>query len=171
MAAVPSSYYYFAFGSNLKKTRLLINCKSAKFHCTAELKNYRLAFTGSISKTWGGSSATILPAANGNSVWGAVWLLTEPDVTALDIQEGVCMGIYRRIEIDVESVDKGTLHCISYAKPPDQPEGQPSHTYLEVIIAGAKEISLSPEYIRKLEYIEHNGQGASDKELNKLIKL
>ncbi len=164
-----STFYYFSFGSNLKKERILINCKSAKLHCTAELKDYRLAFTGNVSRNWGGQSATILPS-NGDSVWGAVWVLTKADVSALDRQEGVFIGIYKRINIDVYPADEANaINCISYIKPSGQSEGKPSLTYMKVIISGAKEISLPPEYILKLESIEHNGQGAKDKDFNKLV--
>ena len=164
--------YYFAYGSNLKKKRLHINCKNAKFICIAKLENYSLVFAGA-SGSWGGAPANVVEST-GSCVWGAVWELNQEDVTALDRQEGVHLGIYKRIEVDVVTVDHNdkVLRCISYEKVRTEAgvtEALPSITYLSVIIEGAKEVGLPSDYQKKLETFEHNGKKSQDDKLNSIL--
>ena len=146
----------------------MINCKSAEFLCIGELKDHQVAFTGTVSTNWGGYPATIIKSS-GQSVWGAIWRVTDEDVNALDIQEGVHIGVYSRVELDIDTAAKGVVRCFSYAKPPHEMEGLPSHTYLKVIVVGAKQCGLPLEYIKKLESIQHNGHSARDEKLNGLV--
>ena len=161
-------FNYFGFASNMKKTRMM-NCKNPKFISIGKLKDYKLVFAGSANITWGGSMATITESP-GETVWGAVWEVTSEDISNLDRQEGVHLGKFKRIELDIET-DDGTIHCCAYKMCPPQCDvkGIPSHTYLNVIVAGAKEINLPSDYIAMLEGMEHNSQKAGDNDFNKLV--
>ena len=122
---------------------------------------------------WGGAPANVVEST-GNCVWGAVWELNQEDVTALDRQEGVHFGIYKRIEVDVVTVDHNdkVLRCISYERICREArvmEALPSITYLSVIIEGAKEVGLPSDYQKKLETFGHNGKKSQDDELNSIL--
>ncbi|MBN3291306.1 GGCT glutamylcyclotransferase, partial [Polypterus senegalus] len=81
-------FYYFAYGSNLLKERLLMANPSARFHCRGRLKGYSLKFgnfQGITSKTWHGGFATIREAP-GDEVWGVVWKMSTSDLQSLDRQ-------------------------------------------------------------------------------------
>jgi hypothetical protein len=60
--------YYIAYGSNLNKEQMEDRCPGAKVVGTAELKNYRLLFKGSLT----GSYLTVEPEM-GCSVPVGVW--------------------------------------------------------------------------------------------------
>ena len=146
-----------------------MNCKNPKFISIGKLKDYKFVFAGPAGIVWGGSSATITESP-GETVWGAVWEVTSEDISNLDQQECVHLDKYKRIELDIET-DNGTIRCHSYKMCPPECDmkGIPSHTYLKIIVAGAKEINLLPDYIAMLENMEHNGKKAGDNDLNKLV--
>ena len=73
---------YFAFGSNLNKERLSVNCPSAQLKNVAKLENHKLLFCG-YSERWHGAVASIELSA-GDHCWGAVWSISEEEAMALD---------------------------------------------------------------------------------------
>uniref|UniRef100_A0A8C4ST59 Gamma-glutamylcyclotransferase n=1 Tax=Erpetoichthys calabaricus TaxID=27687 RepID=A0A8C4ST59_ERPCA len=104
-------FYYFAYGSNLLKERLLMANPSARFHCRGRLKGYSLKFgssQGIPNKTWHGGSATIREAP-GDEVWGVVWKMSTSDLQSLDRQE--CS--YSPLLANVET-ENGELPCRTY---------------------------------------------------------
>lgn len=82
MFATKGRVLYFAFGSNLCKERININCPSAEFQCVAKLEDYKLSFFGQ-STMWHGAGASIVPSA-GACCWGAVWTISTDELAALD---------------------------------------------------------------------------------------
>ncbi|CAI9568367.1 unnamed protein product [Staurois parvus] len=108
-------FYYFAYGSNLLKERILLDNPSASFHSIALLKDFRLAFgshKGNRNKRWHGGVATVVDS-QGDEVWGVVWKMDISCLDSLDIQEGVAGGIYQPIEINVQTPE-GELVCRCY---------------------------------------------------------
>jgi len=82
MFATKGRILYFAFGSNLCKERININCPSAEFQCVAKLEDYELSFFGH-SNMWHGAAASIVTSA-GACCWGVVWSISTDELTALD---------------------------------------------------------------------------------------
>ena len=80
-----ATFLYFAYGSNLCKRRLQINCPSAELVCFAELRDYRLRFFNlrGIQSDWHGAAAT-LKQENGAITWGAVWRISHDHSDNLD---------------------------------------------------------------------------------------
>lgn len=154
------SFAYFAYGSNLLKKRLNVNCPTAQLLGVAKLADYQLAFSGRTSQRWKGSVATIIPK-EGLHMWGAVWKMSNSFIEELDKQEWVHLGVYRRIELTVELTSGEKLACVSYEQTNTTP-GIPSPQYLSVIIEGAKEVGLPRDYIRTLQSISHNGYSDDD---------
>ena len=147
--------FYFCFGSNLLTSRMRIANPDASKYCVARLKDWRLVFSGT-SHRWQGSPANILPSP-GDCVWGVVWTIS--DVAPLDAQE----VHYRPIQVTVERVDAPEeLLCRSYTQLEKvfqiTPDGIPSLGYKNVMLAGAREHELPPDYVQQLEQVPDNGR-------------
>ncbi|KAH8371767.1 hypothetical protein KR093_008805, partial [Drosophila rubida] len=172
-----SKFYYFGFGSNMLEKRIHIQNPSAKFLGAAVLNDYRVDFALQ-SHFWEGAVATIVRTP-GAHTWGALWELELHTLPDLDNQEGVSHGVYQPINVPVHSLlDKQTIECRVYHLC-DQPKTDvhgpnsveeatafrlPSKTYLKVIVKGAEETGLPPEYIQWLKAIRHNGNSVQDME-------
>lgn len=147
--------YYFAYGSNLKESRFKLNSPRAEFLNTAKLLDYKLVFQGHDSAKWQGASASITEHP-GTEVYGVLWKLHPEEVGSLDDQEGVSQGIYKKITLSVTTPEGNVVKCFSYQQPSHKKLGLPSPHYLKVLIEGAQEVGLPPDYIEKLHNIEHN---------------
>ncbi|XP_063616507.1 gamma-glutamylcyclotransferase-like [Cydia splendana] len=176
IAPVKDHFLYFAYGSNLLKKRIRINNPTAEFLGIGRLDNHILDFM-KYSEHWRGTSATIVPK-QGSIIWGAIWRLHNNDMPALDWQEGVETNWYFPKTVEITTPDGQTVECRTYqqtSNPPPREEDdeipvdrRPSITYLNVILKGAEECQLPPDYIEKLNKLPHNGQEASPNMLAKL---
>ncbi|CAN2389713.1 gamma-glutamylcyclotransferase activity [Pristimantis euphronides] len=150
------TFYYFAYGSNLLRERILLDNPSAAFHSVAMLKDFRLAFgnhKGNQNLRWHGGVATVVES-EGDKVWGVVWKMDISCLTSLDIQEGVDGGIYQPIEISVQTTD-GDLVCRCY-KMNKYIYGLTSPQYKQVMCMGAKQNDLPLDYQKMLGELETN---------------
>ncbi|XP_042227716.1 gamma-glutamylcyclotransferase-like [Homarus americanus] len=88
------------------------------------------------------------------------------------LQEGVHKGIYKVLEVDVETPSGESVKARSYQViRPLEEDRRPSFVYMEVILQGARENGLPEGYIKFLESIEHNGySGKVDVNID-LLKL
>ncbi|XP_071539038.1 gamma-glutamylcyclotransferase-like [Panulirus ornatus] len=149
-------FLYFAYGSNLLKERIHINNPSARMVTVGKLRDYRLDFNY-FSRRWQGAAATIVEDP-GNYLYGVLWEIDNEDMDNLDRQEGVQHGIYKVLEVDVETPSGENVKARSYQIIcPMEEDRRPSSVYMDVIIGGARENGLPEDYIRFLESIEHNG--------------
>jgi gamma-glutamylcyclotransferase len=182
-----STFFYFAYGSNLLTKRIRINNKTAERVTNGILKNYRLDFADSTadtkyySPTWNGCPATIIPEKD-SKVIGVIWKIQTEDLPQLDQQEGVEVGIYKPLTVDIESMSNGDIiSCRSYqlVQNPSttlDPQGRcqercPSRDYLNVLVNGAVESKIPQNYIEFLKSFKHNGNDATNKELVKSLCL
>ncbi|KAJ8268283.1 hypothetical protein COCON_G00134550 [Conger conger] len=152
-----ATFMYFSFGSNLLRERLRLMNPSATFYCIGRLKDYKLnfGFIGEqMSNSWHGGVATI-EQSTGNEVWGVLWKINQDQLASLDKQEGVDVGMYRPLEVKVET-DEGDIVCRTYQLNDFKPS-LPSPPYKQVICLGAKQNGIPLDYIRKLEALETNG--------------
>ncbi|EDV29053.1 uncharacterized protein TRIADDRAFT_20381 [Trichoplax adhaerens] len=154
-----SRFLYFGYGSNMSGDRLRLNSPSAEFCCIAKLEKYKLRFGYSKygpSKLWHGAVASIVPDET-DYVFGAVWSLSNENMVTLDRQEGVSLGIYRPFEVEVTTIEGKLIRCRVYELINPQLGNRPSPQYLDVILTGARQLKIPPEYLNRLEQIEHNG--------------
>ena len=165
MRTTGESITYFAYGSNLSRKRLHVNCPGAKLSGVGKLDGYQLDFLGRPSERWKGSVASIVPREN-TTTWGAVWRIRKDHVESLDRQEWVHLGVYKRVELTVELTSGEKVVCITYEQNDTTP-GLPSPQYLNVIIEGAKEIELPHDYIKILQSLPHNGYSVDDVDYTK----
>lgn len=77
---------YFGYGSNMNHNQMSFRCPTGQYVGSLHLRGWELAF---------GSHATIVPK-RGASVPGALWLLEDSDIAALDRYEGYPVYYTRR---------------------------------------------------------------------------
>ncbi|XP_040289377.1 gamma-glutamylcyclotransferase [Bufo bufo] len=150
------TFYYFAYGSNLLRERILLDNPSASFHSVAMLKDFKLAFgnhKGNLNSRWHGGAATVVES-EGDKVWGVVWKMDISNLDSLDVQEGVARGVYQPIEINVQTPN-GELVCRCY-KMNKCIYGLTSPQYKQVMCMGAKQNNLPLEYQKMLEELKTN---------------
>mmetsp|Transcript_12187 Transcript_12187/g.37165 ORF Transcript_12187/g.37165 Transcript_12187/m.37165 type:complete len:226 (+) Transcript_12187:198-875(+) len=148
--------FYFGYGSNLAGTRLRLNAPSARFVTIAKLEDHCLKFTV-YSSRWRGGAADVQPCQSG-IVLGAVWSISVADLPALDRQESVPEGLYRRELVTVQNLHAGnrSLPALLY-RVKNPVEGLlPSKLYLEVICAGARAIGMPAWYMSQLRAVKAN---------------
>ena len=144
---------YFAFGSNLCAERLQKSVPHLKrpesFYGLGKVDGWGLHFAR-FSKNWQGASATMRPTNDNSVVWGALWRVTGEDMQALDIQEGVPRGIYRRVrspeDIAIFDSEGNPVSCFTYLMNEKFEAGPPSPHYLHVIKSGAQQLNLPKFY-------------------------
>lgn len=150
--------HYFAYGSNLDPQQMSRRCPGATVVGLAELRDHRLTFPLT-SHDWGGGVASV-GVAHGESVWGAVYELTDGHLAALDRYEqyvgpGDQHNLYDRETVSVQLVraDDGSfprrLHAWIYLARSANPS-PPSRRYLDAILAGARHHRLPDEYVARL---------------------
>ncbi|XP_311500.5 gamma-glutamylcyclotransferase isoform X1 [Anopheles gambiae] len=160
------TFYYFAYGSNLLAKRIHIQNPTAVRKGFGYLKDYSLDFFHYAAR-WRGAPATIVEQ-EGKKVWGAIWEIDNSNLADLDRQEGVHNSVYKPLTLPVVLPTGDTLDCRVYqlVRNPcclapdaeDRPyERQPSKTYMNIIVNGAKETGLPDDYVSLLKRIKHNG--------------
>jgi gamma-glutamylcyclotransferase (GGCT)/AIG2-like uncharacterized protein YtfP len=134
---------YFAYGSNLASRRLLGRIPGAQARGRARLAGFRLV----ADKPGRDGSAKLNIARDPEGVvWGALWELAPADLARLDRYEGG----YERCEVLVQA-DSGPERAISYASPlRGAPRGL-DRAYKELVVEGAREHGLPPEWLAFLE--------------------
>jgi len=149
-------FLYFAFGSNLYDQRIRLNCPSAVRVGPGKLSGYRLAFNYN-SLRWRGHVATIRDTEDGH-LWGCIWVICTTELPALDFQEGVHIGLYRPLQVDVTSLDGMTLSVRTYQMTlPYEENARPSVVYKRVVSTGARQSGLPVDYLKYIDKIEDNG--------------
>ncbi len=150
---------YFAYGSNLDPEQMRSRCPGSRIVGLASLRNYRLIFPLP-SERWGGGVSSVQPG-HGQTVWGALYELTDPDLVALDGWEGFRASgdqhnIYDREQVSVDLVRADDdsfprrVRAWIYIARPWKPT-PPSRRYLDAILRGARHHRLPDEYIAGLE--------------------
>ena len=128
--------YYFAYASNLNRKQMSERAPDSKPGFTATLPNYKLIFTG-WSRKWHGGVASI-KRFGGGKVIGAVYDISERDLTSLDKHEGY-PAVYDRVNVVVITEDGDPVEAVTYIKRDLSDETQPSQEYLAVIRQGYKD--------------------------------
>ncbi len=142
--------YHFGYGSNLSidcvKKELIPN---AKFVMKGYLPNFEVQFPFWSEEEQAGYSGIM--EAPGELVPGALYEVTEQELIATDNLEGVYKDLYKRQTFLVLGED-GKWHKADLYRVID-PKGPfpPSRSYVEIMLTGARDLGLDPEYIKKIE--------------------
>ena len=145
MAAEMGKHLYFAYGSNMDIAQMADRCPDAIFVETATLQGYEfeLDCTG---------AATVVES-HGSTVYGVLWFISESDEKELDRYEGVRSGCYRKAVLPVLDGKGGSLPALVYVSNRDVHDGITYRSgYMPKIIANAKRLGFSEEYIQNLEH-------------------
>ena len=141
--------YYFAYGSNMDKSRMLERGANIISMKRGILKGHYLTFN-KIASQIGEGYANI--KKNSSIVEGIIYEVDEATMSKLDVYEA-SPDHYKRKNVKVETDGKVQL-CITYIANPNKfKEGlKPTKAYLDNLLAGKD--YLSEEYYNKLKEID-----------------
>jgi len=144
----PDDGWYFAYGSNLARSRIAQRTGAAPPARPACLHHYRLTFNVRADDA---VFANIVPCPQA-IVWGTAYWLNRAMMSALDGYEGVAAGCYRRAVVAVATVDGENLMAETYVGGACflGLVGRPSDAYLQLILGGAREHGLPEAYIQSV---------------------
>jgi AIG2 family protein len=150
------STWYFAYGSNMQSATLRgrrgIDFQRA---LPARAAGWRLVFDKPPLLPVGQAFANIIREA-GAEVLGVLYEVSEADLQRIDLTEGVMVGNYQRVEATVTPLTApphAPLTAFTLTSDRRAPDLQPSHRYMELLIAGALEHGLPAEYIAFLRSV------------------
>lgn len=149
-------YLYFAYGSNLSSLRLKARLPHVRLVASAVLHGYRLTFD--MLSTDGSAKCNIVKGTPEDTVYGAVYTLTQLEMGQLDAIEG---ARYERVELDVTMQNASTAAVSCYVANTFISDELPFDWYLNHVLVGAQEQGF-PEF-----YIEHIRAQKSTKDANK----
>ena len=117
----------------------------------AYLSNYEVQFRFWSKKRQGGISTII--EKPGGLVHGIIYECNEDELINLDIIESVPQGLYKRETFRVLGED-GEWHLADLYRVAN-PKGPftPAKGYVELMLSGAREHDLDPEYVKVIEAI------------------
>jgi cation transport regulator ChaC len=153
MDLTSESLWYFAYGSNLSPA-IFAGRRAMRPLATrwGWLAGYRLCFDIPIGP--GERAVANLTEEAGARTCGVLYLLTPADTERLDRSEGVHLGFYRRVAVDVVIQGGETFAAFTYQSELRQKGRKPSARYLGLLLEGARAHGLPPDYIRYLESFE-----------------
>jgi cation transport regulator ChaC/SOS response regulatory protein OraA/RecX len=139
---------HFAYGSNMSTPRLEKRVGTVRKRGIAKLDGFEIRFD---KKSDDGSGKTnIAKMMDGGTVWGVLFELTPEQMATLASRE---KGYATRDDLKV--IRDGVPVAATTFVAKKQTEGlKPTRTYLDYLIAGAREHQLPPEYIAKLQAVE-----------------
>ena len=148
-----SSFLYFAYGSNMltRRLRAADRAPSAQVVAVAELPAHRLTFDKVSNTDGSGKCDAERSGLESDCVHGVVYQIAEHHQAALDRVEGLGHG-YQRAMVEV-ATDSGRLVCRCYLATLKQTGLSPFHWYKGLVLAGAREHKLPPQYIDWLSSI------------------
>ena len=142
--------FHFGYGSNLsiKSVHADLN-PNAKYVMKGFLPNFEVSWPMWSEEEQSGYSGIM--EAPGELVHGALYEMTEQELIAMDNLEDCYKGTYKRETFLVLGED-GKWHNAELYRVID-PQGPfpPARSYVEIMLAGARDLELDPEYIEKIE--------------------
>lgn len=147
-------FYYFGYGSNLSVVSLRAKGVDPLSSEPAILSGWRLLFDIPDFFAIEGCTGNIQPE-RGADVHGVVHACRDADLPALDKLEA--LGVtYERVEASVVTYSGRRLRAFVYVGLPEclGPEGKPSGRYRNILVHGATDMRLQPDYVSWLRSIE-----------------
>ena len=145
--------WYFAYGSNMTRAtfcdRRGMRPLATRCGC---LEGYRLAFNIPVGP--GERGVANLESEPGARTWGVLYLVATAECDRLDRTEGVHMGVYRRVPVEVLVEGEGRVAAFTYQSAMTTVGRKPSLRYLTLLLDGAREHGLPAEYVAVLEGLE-----------------
>ncbi len=144
--------WYFSYGRNMNSSKLYERIKRKPFSIyRGRLLNYKLIFGKVPGPKLGTGYATIVPSPK-ESVEGVLYLLNGQDLEVLDKYEGVETGNYIRCKVEVLNLDLNIIvKAYTYIAVKVDENLKPPREYLAELIESSKRMSLTNDWIIKLE--------------------
>jgi len=145
--------WYFAYGSNMNRAIFL---DRRAMHPLAIrrgwLDGYWLCFNIPIGPGERGV-ANVVPDVAART-WGVLYLLTAEEFDHLDRTELVHLGVYQRLPVEVAVDGEERVPAFTYRSAMTQEGRKPSARYRGLLVEGARQHGLVPEYVEYLERLE-----------------
>jgi len=142
------TFLYFAYGSNMLTRRLAERTPSAVAVGAAFITGYRLTFDK--VSTDGSGKCDIEAAGPDDRAWGVLFRIANSEEAALDDAEGLGYG-YRKGQAQVHTVTPvSRQNAVAYFATQKSAALLPYHWYKAMVIAGAVEHGLPPDWIERL---------------------
>jgi len=149
----PMPTWYFAYGSNMcgaifRERRGMRPLETR----VAWLDGHRLCFDIPVGP--GTRGVANLTVDSGTRVCGVAYLLDEAQLELLDRSEGVHVGVYRRVDVELRVGGDGRLAAFTYQSTMTTTGRLPSPRYMGLLLDGAVEHGLPDEYQHYLRSFE-----------------
>ena len=141
---------HFGYGSNLsiKSVHEDLN-PNARYVMKGFLPNFEVSWPMWSEEEQSGYSGIM--EAPGELVHGALYEITEQELIAMDNLEDCYKGTYKRETFLVLGEDGKWQNAELYRVIDPQGPFPPARSYVEIMLAGARDLELDPEYIEKIE--------------------
>ena len=138
---------YFAYCTLLEEAEMQRFVPTARRGTTGQISGQRVAFErhGPNLDTGGCN----LSPAEGQTVYGVLYDLSDEEFAQLDAISGVDRGLYERLAVQV-TTDAEDVAAETYIIPNPGGPFQPSAAYVRPILAGAQELGLPEDYVATL---------------------
>jgi gamma-glutamylcyclotransferase (GGCT)/AIG2-like uncharacterized protein YtfP len=140
---------YAAFASNLDPNLMAERCPYSPLRGTGWIVGWRLTFGGE-ELGWEGSMATVVedPSDPTNQVFVALYDVSPQDVERLDEWEFIDQGVYRKIQVRVQTLDGEQLAWMYVLNAYEG--GLPSARYLGILAEAAEAAGAPNDYVADL---------------------
>ena len=137
---------YAAFASNLDPNLMAERCPYSPLRGTGWITGWRLTFGGE-ELGWEGAMATVVedPANPTNQVFVALYDIHPKDVERLDEWEATDQGVYRKIQVRVQTLDGEQLAWMYVLNAYEG--GLPSARYLGILAEAAEAAGAPDDYV------------------------
>ena len=141
--------WYFAYGSNLDPGTFLGRRRMQPLEARiAVLERFELRFDLPVGPGERGV-ANVAPHES-DEVWGALYRLTHAQAEFLDKTEGVHLGAYLRLDVQVRDANGAMVSAFTYQSSRGVVGRKPSRRYLGLLLAGARHHGLPALYVERL---------------------
>lgn len=139
---------YFAYCTLLDEAEMRRFVPTARIGAIGQISGQRVAFERHASSLETGGCN--LSPADGQTVFGVLYDMTDDEFSQLDTISGVDRGQYQRLAVRVET-NAGIVDAETYVIPNPGGPFQPTPSYSRPILVGARALGLPESYIAKLE--------------------
>lgn len=144
--------WYFAYGSNLLIDQKVERTGQIRQAVRCHLDGFRFVFN---KRGSGGQIYANIVPDNTQVVWGVRYLCNRRAIEEMDRFEGVPIGHYQRVSVEVKNDFGESFSAITYVAGEDFvcAPGKPKEEYLEKILSGARHHQLPEAYINAIELL------------------
>jgi cation transport regulator ChaC len=144
-----TAVWYFGYGSNMHRS-IFEERRGMRPLATrwGWLEGWRLCFDLPVGP--GERGVANLVSEAGARTCGVLYLLVPDELDRLDRSEGVHVGVYERMAVEIVATDE-PVPAFTYRSRHSTPGRKPSARYLGLLVEGATQHGLPAEYVSLLE--------------------